>query len=438
MKYRRRLRSRIIFSFLLFGTVLSGLFAVSVLLLQENLEDELVGNTLRQELDDFIVQYREDPTVVEPFHTRIEGFMVRPGDPNSIVNPVFRDLSTGVHKIETSGRVYRAAIRKDDDIWFFLTQDVSAAERLTEQLLISLIGIAGLFSLLSFALGVWSSRRVMKPVTDLADRLTHLDEDAPLEPLATYFADDEVGQLAVALDDYAERLKHLVERDHEFNADVSHELRTPLAVISGATELLLSQEDLPEKAHVRLLRIARAARQSTDITTALLHLVRAERGVTHESTAHSVAGIVEKLLKLYEPLLEGKPVELRCVEHDRVSVIAPEAVIAVTIGNLIGNAVRYTQSGTVTVHVGSGAVRVIDSGPGIPDEEIPHVFDRHFRGQTSTGKGSGLGLAIVKRLSILYNWEISVQNREGGGLIAEIRFFGAPARPESGVTQAVH
>ncbi len=430
MKYRHRLRSRIIFSFLLFGTVLSGLFAVSVLLLQENLEDELVGNTLRQELDDFIVQYREDPTVVEPFHTRIEGFMVRPGDPNSIVSPVFRNLNTGVHKIETADRVYRAAIRKDDDIWFFLTQDVSASERLTEELLIRLIGIAGLFSLLSLALGVWSSRRVMKPVTDLAERLADLDEDSPLEPLASYFADDEVGQLANALDDYAERLNHLVERDREFNADVSHELRTPLAVISGATELLLSQEDLPEKVHVRLLRIARAARQSTDITTALLHLVRAERGVTQESTAHSVTDIVEKLVKLYEPLLEGKPVRLRYVEHDRVSVIAPEAVIAVTIGNLIGNAVRYTQSGTVSVHVGSGSVRVIDSGPGIPDDEIPHIFDRHFRGKKSTGKGSGLGLAIVKRLSVLYNWTISVKNQEGGGLIAEIHFFGELVEPD--------
>ena len=73
MLYKRRLRSRIIFSFLLFGTLLSGMFAVATLFLQSSLEDELIGSTLKQELDDYLVQLRKDPTFVEPFHTRIQG-----------------------------------------------------------------------------------------------------------------------------------------------------------------------------------------------------------------------------------------------------------------------------------------------------------------------------------------------------------------------------
>ncbi|NIP16864.1 MAG: hypothetical protein GWM87_00915, partial [Xanthomonadales bacterium] len=78
MQYRHRLRSRIIVSFLVLGTLLSGLFAMSTLFLQSYLEDQLIGATLKQELDDYITQLRADPSVVEPFYTRIQGYVTRP------------------------------------------------------------------------------------------------------------------------------------------------------------------------------------------------------------------------------------------------------------------------------------------------------------------------------------------------------------------------
>jgi signal transduction histidine kinase len=423
MRYKRRLRSRIIFSFLLFGTLLSGLFAISTLILQNGLEDELIGSTLKQELDDYLVELRRDPTLVEPFHTRIQGFITRPGDPNHSVSAQIRNLEPGVHEVETSEGYFHAAVRKDEDLWAFLIYDITENQRLTKQLVWALVIAVLVFSFLSLALGLWSSRRIMRPVTDLAERLSHLNEETPSPELAQWFPDDEVGQLAAALDAYAERVHHLVERDREFNADVSHELRTPLAVIAGATELLLAQKDLPEKSRTRVLRIARAARQSTDITTALLHLVRAEQGTNQDSEAHSVCKIVEKLIHLHEPLLDHKPLELKIIGEDRVSVIAPESVIAVTVGNLISNAIRYTASGEVVCTIGNGRVLVEDTGPGIPEAELAHVMDRHYRGEGVSGKGSGLGLAIVKRLCELYGWSIFFENRKSGGLRAEIRFF---------------
>src|SRR5210317_1539987 len=425
MQYRRRLRSRIIFSFLLFGTLLSSLFAISTLFLQSNLEDELIGSTLKQELDDYLVQLRKDPTLVEPFHTRIQGYVTRPGDPNHRVNAQIRSLEPGVHEVETAEGFFKAAVRKDEDLWAFLIYDITENQRLTNRLVWSLVAAVLVFSLLSLALGLWSSSTVMKPVSDLAERLSQLGEETPSPGLARWFPDDEVGQLAAALDAYAARVHHLVERDREFNADVSHELRTPLAVISGATELLLAQKDLPEKSRARILRIARAARQSSDITTALLHLVRSEKGTNRDSKAHDVRVIVEKLIHLHEPLLDNKPLELKIAGEDRVSVIAPESVIAVTVGNLISNAIRYTVAGEVVCTIGSGRVLVEDTGPGIPEEELKHVMDRHYRGEGVSGKGSGLGLAIVKRLCELYGWSIHFENRKRGGLRAELRFYGS-------------
>jgi signal transduction histidine kinase len=263
----------------------------------------------------------------------------------------------------------------------------------------------------------------MKPVTDLANRLNMRGEERRVDRLSQHFADDEVGQLALALDSYADRLHHLVERDREFNADVSHELRSPLTVITGATELLLAQPDLDGKVRTRLLRIARAARQSADITTALLHLVRAEQGIDKDSTAQNVGQVVRDIVHLYEPLSGNKDIKLRVQENERVSVIAPESVVAVTVGNLISNAMRYTSSGEVVITIGQGKAVVEDTGPGIPEEELEHVFERHYRGQNISGKGSGLGLAIVKRLCELYGWSIHFSNRETGGT-RRVRFFG--------------
>jgi signal transduction histidine kinase len=423
MLYRRRLRSRIVLSFLIFGTLLSVLFALSTLFLRDYLEDQLIGATLKQELDDYVTQLREDPTVVEPFYTRIQGYITRPGDPNKTVNAQVRTLPSGVHDVQMAGGVFKAAVRKEEDLWAFLIYDVSDNQLLKRRLVFALVGVVLLFSVWSFTLGAWSSRRVMKPVTDLADQLDTLSEEKKPERLSEHFADDEVGQLAAALDSYADRLHHLVERDREFNADVSHELRSPLTVITGATELLLAQSDLEPKVRTRLLRIARAARQSADITTALLHLVRAEQGIDKDSTAHNVGRIVGEVVHLYEPLVGNKPLELRVREEDRVSVIAPESVVAVTVGNLIGNAMRYTSEGEVVITIGNGRVTVDDTGPGIPEEELEHVFERHYRGQNITGKGAGLGLAIVKRLCELYGWSIMFSNRESGGLRAELRFF---------------
>jgi signal transduction histidine kinase len=423
MQFRRRLKSRIIASFVAFGTLVSVLFAAAVMFLQAWLEDALIARTLEQELGQYLTELRQDPSLVEPFYSRIQGYVTRPGRAE-IVPEAFRMLPAGVHDVISNGASYKAAVRKDEDLWAFLTYDVSENRELARRLVWALAGAVLLFSLLSLAIGRWSAGRVMAPVSNLARRLEALQGEIGPTDLAQHFPDDEVGQLAAVVDDYARKLNELVERDKAFNADVSHELRTPLAVISGATELLLAQPELSAKSRERLLRIARAARQSTDITTALLHLVRAERGSAGTARNQDVSLIVEQLIGNYSPLIEGRELELGLERCDRLNVIAPEAVIAVVIGNLIGNAVRYTQSGEVRIRIAGGAVEIIDTGPGISPEELPRIFDRHFRGRDSGGKGSGLGLSIVKRLCDLYGWTIQFANRsDRSGLVVRVAFF---------------
>ncbi|GAB4171469.1 MAG: HAMP domain-containing sensor histidine kinase [Wenzhouxiangellaceae bacterium] len=423
MQFRRRLKSRIVVSFVAFGALLSVLFAIAVLLLQSWLEDALIARTLERELDQYITELRRDPTVVEPFYSRIQGYVTRPGRAE-IVPEAIRELPTGVHDVQSGGAAYKAAVRKDPDFWAFLTYDVSENRELSRRLIWALGAAVVLFTLLSLAIGRWSAGRVMAPVSDLARRLEALEDSVAPTDLARHFPDDEVGQLARVVDEYSSRLHALVERDKAFNADVSHELRTPLAVISGATELLLAQPGLDDRTRERLLRIARAARQSTDITGALLHLVRGERSSSGESRSQDVGAIVRQVAANYQPLLVGEAVALKVHVEERLNVIAPEAVIAVVIGNLIGNAVRYTQAGEVEVRVLSGEVRITDTGPGIPEDELPRIVERHYRGRASSGKGSGLGLSIVRRLCDLHGWSLHFRNREDrSGLVVRVCFF---------------
>jgi signal transduction histidine kinase len=434
MQYRKTLRTRIIVSFLIFGTVLCGLFAVSALVMREQLEDQLIGATLTEELNDYVEQFRKEPGLDRWAFSGIRGYLFSERKLGNVPSE-WRDLEEGVHDVSEDGRTYKIAVRKDEDLWSFLVYDIqrpASAQWIVAGFLVAAVLV---FSVLSLLLGIWSSKRVMKPVTDLAGRLERMSEQQRHEPLARYYADDEVGALAEALDHYAEQLQSLVERDKEFNADVSHELRTPLAVIRSATELLLAQPDLPSKTRTRLLRIERAARQSAELTTALLHLVREQPPDPHSGEAHDIGIIAQQVVDSHRPQLGYKPVEIQIHTLADLRVRAPDAILSVAIGNLIGNAFKYTSEGHVTILVQSDRVRVEDTGSGIASEDMPRVFGRHYRGQGATGKGSGLGLAIVQRLCNLYDWEVEIGPREGGGTWAELRFRGSVVEARQSETE---
>jgi signal transduction histidine kinase len=430
MEYRRRLRSRIILSFLLFGTGLTVLFAGTTLVMRELLEEELIESTLRREVDNFVDFKRDNPDPEAPFFfsNRIEADIY---GRSKFANVPFdrRKFDTGVYDVvetDESGepRHYKLAVRKTYDLWGFLEYDVTAQRRTRALLTYGLVVVVIVFALLSLVVAVWLSTRVLRPVTDLVGRVSAFDRGRRPGPLAPHFIDDEVGQLARALDDYARRLTELVERDREFNADVSHELRTPLAVVRGATELLLAQEGLPDKTRERIKRIERAARQSGELTQALLYLSRGERQAPADGESKDVAHIVEHVIDTHRPQLGGKPIEVVIEREAELEVAAPSAVLSVALGNLIGNAFKYTQEGRVTVRVQDQRVVVEDTGPGIKFEESDLVFERGYRGEKATGKGAGLGLSIVRRLCDLYGWRVSLAPRPDGGAVATLDFRG--------------
>ena len=146
--------------------------------------------------------------------------------------------------------------------------------------------------------------------------------------------------------------------------------------------------------------------------------VRRQRGVAC-LVRLLVAGPAQQLVQ--RPHLGNKPVQVRVEIEEPLATAAPSSVVSVAIGNLVGNAFKYTQAGEVVVTVGHGRVAVEDTGPGIAPEEAEKLFERGVRG-TSAGKGAGLGLAIVRRLCELYGWHVSLAPRPQGGAVATLEF----------------
>lgn len=429
MQYRRRLRTRIIFSFFLLGFGLTALFALSSLYLSAKLEDQLIEDTLQKEVDNFVRQVRGSPGENATFSMLSAKIW---STRNAYKMPLaLQNLDTGVYDIEEvdgNGRVhrYKYAIRRDDDLVSYVRFDVTSASLGEQRLVLLVLGAIAVFSLLAWLIGIWASSRVISPVLDLAKRLRQMAGKETPPKLAPLFPDDEVGELASALDDYAARMTQIVRRDREFNADVSHELRTPLAVIRGATELLLANPDITEKTRQRLLRIDRAAQQSTDLTTALLMLSRNERGLGRCDAGK----LVRQLAEAYRGSLAGKPVELVIEGEEAAYVDAPEAVLSVAIGNLLGNACKYTVEGEVRCRIGIGEIAIEDTGPGLSTEDAERLFERGYRG-SSVGNttGGGIGLSIVRRLCELYGWQVSIAPGAMGGALAVLRFNDSVADP---------
>ncbi len=424
-RYRRRLRSRIILGFVLLGFSLTLLLAWTTNWVRDDVEEELVTDVMNRNIDEYARRYYADPSKNPAIPVeQIRGFVFAPdSDVLRRDFPEWIALGDGIHTLTSKNEdgsefTYRLAVRKAEREWFFLAHDATQAERRKERFNQQLGLVVIVFTGLSFLIGWWSASRVMSPVLELATRLKR-SRAGLAEPLANDFADDEVGQLAAALDDYSARLTNVVQRDREFNADVSHELRTPLAVIRGAIELLLAREGLDDKTRNRLLRIQRAEQQCTDLISALLLLSRNERG---QGTT-DVARVAEQLLDAHRAQLGGKPVTLR-LEGDRgLMADAPEAAVAVALGNLIGNAVKYTAAGDVIVRLHPRAVDVIDSGPGLSPEDAARLFERGYRGtHAGHSQGGGIGLSIVRRLCELYGWNVQVKPGAERGVVATLAF----------------
>ena len=208
----------------------------------------------------------------------------------------------------------------------------------------------------------------------------------------------------------------------DFVSNVSHEMKTPIAIIKNYAELLRSEHTTEEQRKEYALNIEGAAKRLSDLVGNILKLNKLEnQSITPEVVSYDVCRQLCECILQFEDAWEEKGIELETDMEDRALVEADESLLELVWNNLFSNAVKFTEPGgkikvTQTSDERFVKVSVSDTGCGMDQDSVKHIFDKFYQGDTSHSKeGNGLGLALVKRVLELSDAEISVFSESGKG-----------------------
>jgi two-component system sensor histidine kinase BaeS len=300
------------------------------------------------------------------------------------------------------------------------TSGLGAADAvLRTALLRAIAGTAGLAALLALVTGLAVSRRITRPVARLISVTRAMASGDRSSRAGEIKAPGELRELAAAFDHMADTLDYEDKIRRDLVASVAHELRTPVAVLQAGHEALLDGVTEPDPEELGSLRdeVLRLARMVDDLQTmaaadaAVLRLTR-ER--------HDLAGIAVAAADSLARRFETAEVSL-----DRqlapAPVLADERWMHQVVTNLLGNALKFTPAGgTVTIRTRqdgpSAVLEVADTGVGIPAGELPHIFERFWRGQAAAQtSGSGIGLSIASELVSAHGGTLTAESEPGAG-----------------------
>lgn len=311
--------------------------------------------------------------------------------------------------------------------------------------LAALVGLAG-----AVLATIFLSRSIAQPITRLtraADAVAAGDLDRRV-PGEGY---DEVGRLVHSFNTMVARLQATYDSQRRLLANVAHDLRTPLTSIQGyALALHDGVIATEEERQAALATISEESERINRLVIQILQLARLESGQAQANpTTVDMGGLIGRVVRRYQLEAENAGVEVSGSAAPNSSVVADEALIDQAIDNLVRNALEHTpRGGRITINampvidpvlgLSRLRIRVVDTGEGIPPEELPHIFDRFHqvepnRTPSRPGGGFGLGLAIVREIVAGHNGNVSVESQLGKGTTFIIDLpRGAGESPASG------
>jgi two-component system, OmpR family, sensor histidine kinase MprB len=223
-----------------------------------------------------------------------------------------------------------------------------------------------------------------------------------------------------------DRLERSQAAQRQLVADASHELRTPVTALRTNAELLLEQEDLlPAQRRVLLSDVVDQTEELSALVADLIELARGDQPAAevHDVRLDALVAEAVERARLHAPGVRFS------TDLDPVAVDAVGDRLGRAVNNLLDNAAKYSpDGGEVDVTLRGGTLTVRDHGPGVPADELPHIFDRFFRATNARGQaGSGLGLAIVKQVAERHGGSVAAAAAPGGGLAVTFTLPGARA-----------
>jgi len=353
----------------------------------------------------------------------LEDLIDRPFDPDALraESPIYREVRVGNHQLrvlsvpiidgEHKIAVLQVAVRLD-----IINQ---ARSGLTNILTIIWL-VSFLFSGNAAWLTLGQTLKPLEAITQTAEQINRADD---LSRRLPYHGpeNDEIGSLVSSFNQTLERLEALFTSQQRLLADVSHELRTPLTVIKGNVDLMRRMKRLDEES---LMSIDHEAGRLTRLVGGLLLLAQAESGKLALSMKQVELDLLLTEVFQEMSILAGNRVRVHLNEIDQVYVTGDRDRLKQVFINLVANAIQYTpQGGEVFLSlekIGEQA-RIIcrDTGPGIPAEDLPHIFERFYRAEKSRTRGRttgfGLGLSIANWIVERHGGRIEVDSKEGKG-----------------------
>ena len=270
-------------------------------------------------------------------------------------------------------------------------------------------------------------RTVMNPVIQITEKAKRIANGSYGVQIQTRYA-DEIGELAETVNELSNKISQNEKMQAEFISQLSHELRTPLTAINGWTETLLADENMDPDTRQGMKIISREARRLTDMVVELLDFTRMQDGrMTLNVEPTDIRAEFEDTVFMYGSRLSQEGIELVYQDHDEeIPEIPcdPQRLRQVFL-NILDNAAKHGGEGKrieadMRFEDDCVVVRIRDYGPGIPEDEIPLVKKKFYKG-SSKARGTGIGLAVCDEIVQMHDGELTLGNAPGGGTLVTIR-----------------
>ncbi|MCC7119215.1 MAG: hypothetical protein IT310_11865 [Anaerolineales bacterium] len=294
----------------------------------------------------------------------------------------------------------------------------------SQRALLSVMMVVAIVAVALAAIGSWAllgrATDSLEVITNAVDQINHADDLSRRIP-SSGRRNDEIGNLVESVNQTLERLESLFTSQQRFLADVSHELRTPLTVIKGNVDLIRRMKQADEES---LTSIDQEAGRLSRLVGGLLMLAQAESGKLALNFAPVELDLLLTEVFTEMQVLAKNKVTLHLNDIDQVIVNGDRDRLKQVLLNLVANAIQYTPQGG-EVFLGLAKIgeqvrlTVRDTGPGIPAEDLPHIFDRFYRAEKSRTRsafsGFGLGLSIVQWIVEHHGGQLKVESKVGKG-----------------------
>jgi heavy metal sensor kinase len=304
--------------------------------------------------------------------------------------------------------------------WIQSMQSLTNAEETLDRLRTVLLFGTGLLALLAGFAGYFLAARALAPIDEITNTARQISTADLSARLGLPDQGDEVSRLANTFDDMLERIESGFERERQFTSDASHELRTPLTAMRTILNVMRDGERSKAEYRQALDDMAEETNRLQILVENLLQLARGEKGLQLQKEEIDLSLLLEDVADSLRPLAESKGLQLTCALPTTLVISGDTDQLIRLVVNLLDNAIKYTEEGTITLSVHEhekwAIIQVRDTGIGIQAEHLPHIFKRLYRIDSArASEGSGLGLSISRQIVQAHGGTIDVRSEVGHG-----------------------